>query len=41
MPRNRILTDYEKGRIEQGFADGKSQREIGSLISPSQKVISN
>ena len=41
MPRNKILTDYEKGRIDQGFADCKSQREIGSLITESQTVISN
>jgi len=41
MPRIKILTDYEKIRIDQGFVDDKSQREIVSLISRSQKVISN
>jgi len=40
MGRNKILTEYEKGRIDQGFADGKSQREIAILIIRSQAVIS-
>ena len=41
MPSNKILTDYEKGRIDEGFADGKSQRQIALSISRSQKVVSN
>jgi len=41
MGKNKILNEYEKGRIDQGFSDGKSQREIAIMISRSQKVISN
>ena len=33
MGKNRFLTEYERGRIDQGLADGKSQREISILIS--------
>ena len=40
MPRNKILTDYEKGRIDERFADGKSQRKNESLICRFLKVIS-
>jgi len=41
MPRNKILTEYEKGRIQQGFEEGRSQRDIAMIIGRSQKVISN
>ena len=40
MGKNKILTEYDKGRIDQGFADGKSQREIAILISRWKTVIS-
>ena len=39
MGKNKILTKYEKGRIDQEFADGKSQREIVILISRSQTIL--
>ena len=41
MPKNKFLTDYKKGIIDQGIADGKTQREIAFIINRSQKVISN
>ena len=32
MLRNKILSEYEKGIIDQGLADGKSQQEIPVIM---------
>ena len=38
MSKNKFLTDYEKGIIDQGIADGKTQREIAIIINRSQRL---
>ena len=41
MPRNKILSEYEKEIIEQWWLNGISKREISVLTCQSKKVISN